>query len=29
MIETVRECGVYPLEERFENLVEAGSGEWS
>ena len=29
MVETIREYGIYPLEERFDNLVEAGSGKWS
>jgi len=29
MVETIREYGTYPLEERFNNLVEAGSGKWS
>ena len=29
MVETIREYGTYPLEERFDNLVEAGSGSWS
>ena len=29
MVKAIREYGQYPLEERFENLVTPGSGQWS
>lgn len=29
MVETIHEYGVYPLEDKFDNLVVAGSGVWS
>ena len=29
MLEIIHEYGVYPLEDRFKDLVEAGSEKWS